>query len=380
MAWRIEQYVVKGEIHNHTPGKVTGFVWLKGLNCPIELNLKGNCYRDLAGTRLSFRNPNPIEGDYAGLILQQDGVVGDITASKKVKLLKSPDSLEDDFVHKRPIEYTIGNCLYLEWFSQSNGRVLIETADYKWRVGLPLWTLSESDERAQRELNQQAMFDFMGQLADAIEDEAFDIVDEDEMDEFQWEAYLQKNDARSDMLLELFDKYEDNPDCENLIAEAMGWRIETVEEAIDEVEDDWFDDESAEADEQEDDDYLPNHPLITQMMDIASRIYSEGESRKLFSREENNPWNQLLWHAQMTVSKLIGALEEVAEGVSPEPGFVVATLKRSLHILHLTIATLEATTAFSKASKAWAQEIRGDLFILRESILELMQTYRQKSE
>ena len=86
MAWRIDQFVVKGEIHNRTPGYVTGLVWLRGLNRPLELKLRGNCYRDLAGTKLVFENPEPIEGDYAGWMFP-GWSGGDMTASKKVKIL-----------------------------------------------------------------------------------------------------------------------------------------------------------------------------------------------------------------------------------------------------------------------------------------------------
>ena len=376
MAWRIEKYVVKGEIHNKVPGMVIGLIWLKGLNKPLELNLKGNCYSDMAGARLIFKNPDPQEGDYSGLDLFQNGVVGDMTASKKVKLPANPETFEEDFANRSKIEFVMGNCLYLEWFSETNGRVLIESPYFQWRVSLPKWRLSTKDEEEQRKKNQQAMMGFMDQLSQAIEPDETEFPEDGEMNEFQWEAYLQKSDARSDMLLELFEKYEDDPNCEDIIAEAMGWEIESVE-IQEEHDDDWSEEEIDENsfDEEE---YMPNHPLITQMMDLTSRIFYETESRKLLSDESNNPWNQLLWHSQLTVSKLIAALEEVAEGMDPEPGFVVATLKRALHIVHLTIATLEAAAGLEMKGKNWVVEIRKDLFVLRESVLNLMQAYRKQ--
>jgi len=236
MAWRIERYVVKGEIQNKEPGIVTGRIWLKGLNQPLELSLTGNCYRDLAGARIIFKNPGPVEGDYTGLDVFQDGVVGDMTASKKVKVPIDP---EEDADENGSPSFRIGNCLYLEWFSDSNGRVLVETTDYKWRVSLPKWSLSERQESEQREANQQAMFDFMNQLSEMLEPEAEPEPPEGEMNEFQWEAYLQKTDARSDMLLELFEKYEDAPNCEDIIAEAMGWEIESIEYEDIEDTDEW---------------------------------------------------------------------------------------------------------------------------------------------
>lgn len=376
MAWRIDKHVVRGLLQNIVPGRVVGTVWLKGLNQPIELNLKGNCYRDLAGARLEFRNENAEEGDYTGFDIFQEGTVGDMTASKKVKTLADPNApgAEDT---EDPPSYKWANCLYLEWFSESNGRVLIETIDYAWKVSLPKWSLSEDEEKQQLAANKQAMFNFMDELSRVLGPE--EVQDEpatENMDEFQWEAYLQKNDARSDMLLELFEKYENDPECEDIIAEAMGWDIESME-----VNEEFFDEWDLDQPEEEKDpenEYIPNHPLISTMMDITSRLYFEIESRKLLTDESANPWNQLIWHAQMTVSKLIAALEEVAEGVETEPGFVVATLKRALHILHLTIATLEACVSVSSQNHVWASEFRRELFTLRESIIDLMHSFRNQ--
>ncbi len=378
MAWRIDKNIIKGVIHSQTPGKVTGEIWLKGINTPIQLNLTGNPYRDLAGSRLYFKNPNPVEGDYSGMDLLQDGVVGDMTASKKVKVLTNEEEYFADYKAVAP-NFTWKNSIYLEWFSRSNGRVLIETVDFDWKISLPNWRMSEDEESEQRIKNQQAMFNFMDEISDSIEKDEDDFVGEGEMNEFQWEAYLQQNDARSDMLLELFEKYEDDPNCENLIAEAMGWKILDEEDELDE-EDDIVDLEEFDFEEDEIGDYIPSHPIIISMMDIASRIFYEAESRSLLSDDSNNPWNQLLWHSQMTVSKLIAALEEVSEGMNPEPGFVVATLKRALHLIHVTIATLEAAYHIEKKRHIWTTEIRRELFALRETIYDLMQTYRKQGE
>lgn len=379
MAWRIEKNVVRGLIQNIVPGRVVGAIWLKGLNRPLELNLKGNAYRDVAGARLEFANPDPVEGDYAGLELFQDGVVGDMTASKKVKELLDPDwRMGEDGA---PPQFVWSNCLYLEWFSEANGRVLIETTRFTWKTSLPKWSLSDHEEKAQQEANRQAMFNFMEELARAIDTEEPEPPDDGEMNEFQWEAFLQKSDARSDMLLELFEKYEGEPNCEEIIAEAMGWDVDAVEGVTEELFDDWEEDEE-ETDlpsDDADDAYLPSHPLIAEMLEITSRLFYEAESRGLLTREQSNPWNQLIWHAQMAVGKLIAALEEVAEGIPSEPGFVVATLKRALHLVHLTIATLEACASVEKTHRKWTAEIRRDLFAMRESVLDLMQTIRSQS-
>lgn len=378
MAWRIEKHVVRGLIQNIVPGRVVGTVWLKGLDQPIELNLKGNCYRDIAGTRLEFTNPNPVEGDYSGLEFYQEGTVGDMTASKKVKALKDPEN----FVYKsgEPIEFTWANCIYLEWFSESNGRVLIESVDFKWKVSLPKWTLSEEEEEDQQESNMQAMFNFMDEISNVYDPNSIDEIElESEMNEFQWEAYLQKSDARSDMLLELFEKYENDPDCEDIISEAMGWDIDSIE-VTDEIYEEFFEELEEDETSSEENDYTPKHPLVSKMIEITSILYFEAESRKLLTGENSNPWNQLVWHGQMAVGKLIAALDHTSTDFRPESGFVIATLKRALHLVHLTIATLEACTSLNADHRKWSSEIRKDLFTTRESVLGLMNSYRQEDE
>ncbi len=62
MPLRIESAVRSGEIDNTVEGKTTGLVWLVGRDEPVLLRLVGDCWRDLAGTRLKFRNPDPRPG------------------------------------------------------------------------------------------------------------------------------------------------------------------------------------------------------------------------------------------------------------------------------------------------------------------------------
>ena len=87
MAWRIDEEVIRGEIDNRTRGRVTGRIWLAGRNAPVELDLAGNAWRDLAGRRLEFVNPEPKAGQFPleGFAARPTGVIGDCTASRKVK-------------------------------------------------------------------------------------------------------------------------------------------------------------------------------------------------------------------------------------------------------------------------------------------------------
>lgn len=187
MAFRIQEDVVRGEIDNTRRGVVTGKIWLSGCEQPLTLDLAGNCWRDLAGCRCTFVNPNPECTKDVSLTPNQAGEVGDITASRKVRV---PDLPLDEWLERKrngldaPEHW--GNALYLEWYSDTNGRVVIESAGYNLSVSLPEWEMTEDDERRQCELNSEAMQRFMNQLEAALRpDDPVDVPEDREMDEHE---------------------------------------------------------------------------------------------------------------------------------------------------------------------------------------------------
>lgn len=169
MAWRIDEAVIRGEIDNRIRGRVTGRIWFAGRAEPVELELQGNCWRDLAGRRLEFTNPDPKPGDLGKLAARQKGSVGDISASRKVKVPDIPmDQIGEYYAAKKPFPWHWGNALYLEWFSESNGRVVIETASFELKViGEGVWEMTEAEEEEQRKTNGTAITEFMDRLVEA---------------------------------------------------------------------------------------------------------------------------------------------------------------------------------------------------------------------
>src|SRR4029077_6739239 len=149
MAWRIHDNVVRGEIDNRERGTVRGKIWLKGIAEPIALELKGNACADLAGCLLTFENPKETfsmrsEDRRAPL---QRGTVGDLTASRKVRVFDMPTA--EAYMRKKkklPVPEHMANCLYLEWFSELNGRVVLESPDYKLSISPPAWRLTPEEE------------------------------------------------------------------------------------------------------------------------------------------------------------------------------------------------------------------------------------------
>ena len=165
MAFRIHESVVRGEIDNTVRGRVTGRVWLSGRESPLVLDLAGDAWRDLAGRRCTFVNPNPRPDDLPGLAERQTGEAGDLTASRKVRVPGLP--LDEWLERKRrglDAPEHMGNALYLEWYSDANGRVVIESTDYRLEVSLPEWEMTDDEERRQRELSGEAMRRFLNRV------------------------------------------------------------------------------------------------------------------------------------------------------------------------------------------------------------------------
>jgi hypothetical protein len=191
MAWRIDTAVIRGEIDNRTRGRVAGKIWFVGRTEPVELELEGNGWRDLAGRKLEFINPQPEPVELRGLAGRQRGVVGDITASRKVRVPEIPmNQIGEYYAARKPFPWHWGNSLYLEWFSRENGRVVIESAGFELQIHPEAtWEMSPAEETSQREKNGAAMAGFMYRLAKALEGEAEDASEdfitgaEDETDE-----------------------------------------------------------------------------------------------------------------------------------------------------------------------------------------------------
>ncbi len=171
MAFRIHESVLRGEIDNRSKGIVRGKVWLAGKDEPVILELKGNAWPDLAGCLLTFTNPlKPVLDPHIDSIraLQQGGA-GDITASRKVRVFDVP--LEEALAmirrDEKPPEH-MANSFYCEWFSQSNGRVVIESADYNLTVSAPEWRLTPAENAERARQAAQGMIDFMQRLGEAV--------------------------------------------------------------------------------------------------------------------------------------------------------------------------------------------------------------------
>jgi hypothetical protein len=234
MAFRIDNNIVRGEIDNRRKGIVRGKIWLERRLEPMTLELKGNAHPDLAGCLLHFTNLGPrfADAQLDSLASVQRGAVGDMTASRKARVLdvRLDEAHQMSKQEQQPPEH-LANALYLEWFSDSNGRILIESADYELTVSPAAWQLTDEENEQRTKDAAEAMQNFLQKLTQRIEQHQRAQKDpEAAWDEHDYERFLKESDARTDKYSELLDKFGDSEQAHAKIAHEMGWDRESSDE------------------------------------------------------------------------------------------------------------------------------------------------------
>ena len=400
MAWRIHKSVICGEIDNRVRGRVTGWLRFRGLDERVLLELDGNCHRDIAGCKIAFRNRVPEPGNLEGFNTHQRGSVGDITASRKIRIVPERKHGEcwDDYIARARQTRKVGNSLYVEWFSHSNGRVVIESGDFQVTVQDSRWRMSEHDQETQRRTNQDAMSDWMEDLCDGFsgddedeESESFDPNEDEPMDEFEWEQFLREADERADRYVQLVEKYMDHPQGDRIIAKEMGWNwlkeeIEGIEESDESDDEDlWTDTADVEpnpltegVDWIRDQDGHVTHPLTARLHELTLAMWHSCKAQGLMDEPGDRDLHEMLFQLHTASAKLAGALDGLAFDEAPEGGFIVACLKRSLVFLHNGISASTNVADKELIDSEALRKFRAALFSIREDILRLMEHYRHK--
>lgn len=417
MAWCIEKSVVEGVIDNWLSGEVRGQIWLHGRADPVVLNLTGNPWRDLAGHRLRFANPNPepLPGHMHNFAAEQTGVVGDMTAARKVKLLDIPDDqIELDDESKTPSPELPGNPLYLEWHSARNGRVVIESGDFELDMDpMVLWSMSEEEEKEQREANKRAMIHFMEDLAAAGETpEGEDPFEEEDCDPFperldedaprsQAEANADAEAARMDLLNDrIMARLEREPDAD---AEAYGRIMDEERERLrrergePEPETRWipeYDQEFIETEEwnsritetfaKEDEpiDDEPDYPLVEQCQELGHQLSEEIDAQGWLPEDaqEEHPLRDLVHRVWFAGAKLAGALHNGLNSWPPDAlvaGNALVRLKKAREYLNDALAALETAREDRLAPVDWLDLNRTKIGKVRWEVSELIRDARR---
>ena len=195
-----------------------------------------------------------------------------------------------------------------------------------------------------------------------------DFFDEPERawDEYDWERFLQQQDSKTERYMELFEKYIDDPNRDQIIAREMGWP-HLLEPAIEDLEEL----EIGEDDGSDDDDSLresfESHPLyqsafsltvwIDQLFDEAHGVASNPVGVKLAS------------HVAVASAKLAAALSDQE---SEEIGMTIAYLKRALRAIS---TAMEAATQLDRdglVKRPQFEDLLQRLFHVRDSIIVMM--------
>ena len=153
MAWRPTDQLIEGELDNTVQGKVTGWMQFTGMNEKMMFNLEGNFHRDIRGAKIRFQGEGNLfdvqkATEYMqGFSAMQKGKVGDMTAGRQ------------------PQDYA--KYPYFEWYSEDNGRCVLELEPEQVELLTQPIPAIESDP-IDRKDQAENMAEFLSGMAEAV--------------------------------------------------------------------------------------------------------------------------------------------------------------------------------------------------------------------
>jgi Mg2+ and Co2+ transporter CorA len=197
-----------------------------------------------------------------------------------------------------------------------------------------------------------------------------DFYDEPERawDEYDWERFLQQQDSKTERYMELFEKYIDDPNRDQIIAQEMGWThlLDQPSEEIEEIEFE-SDFEVEEEGEEETQEVFESHPLyqtafsltvwIDQLFDEVPSVASSPLGVKLAS------------HVAVASAKLAAAL---SDHETEEIGMTIAYLKRALRAISTAVEAATQMSHDGSLKTRQFEELYERLFQVRDSIIVMM--------
>lgn len=443
MAWRLSDSVVRGFLDNRTRGSVRGYIYLEGSSTPLILDLKGNAQPDIAGCCLLFQRARGKAHGLKGFLTPpnpshlQSGVAGHITASRKAKVLLLPPKYRtngvDDLqaalrdlgvegVARLPKQ--TANLLHVEWYSESHGRVLIESSDFSMSISAPEWKpapLTPSDLLDELLMEASTLDE---QLKIEIENAWFEVEPDQAMDEFQWESIFREGDALTDRANELFEKHADQPDFDEILARELGWDVVDDPEDnadipfdpndsdepgihIDYVSNNGEGENDGDRDSDEHDvdedakdhtefpggppvaeregiDWVRDeqgrilHPLAKHLCDQSTTMWRWYTDQKFLGDGADEDLHEMLRQSELAATRCAGALHHLAyKDQTRQPGYVVARLKRSLGHIHMAMAAASRLASKKSVPLDCLKPFQKELFFSREQILNQMTQFRR---
>lgn len=404
MAWRIHEHVVRGELDCTERGRVSGRIWFAGRNEPVVLALRGCPLRDLAGRRLEFRNPYPRPGLPADFAAQQEGDVGDLTASRKNRVPDvSMDEVDGYLARGEMFPWHWGNVMYLEWFSARNGRVVIEAFDFEIGVTTEeaAWTMTEAEDLEQRHRNLEAVKRFLERLgggklpetaagADPAPDDPF--ATPKPQTEEAADRMMRDSDALADRIAARLEREGEGADYEKILEEelerrriARGEKPLTPEEEAEGEK--WIEALNRAAEEVAGDPAAPEfeerppHPLAERARDLSVRLMREIEARGWVpdDAQREHPVAELEGAAMCAAGKLAGALGgfDWPPGVD-QCGLTISWLKRARGYLDDALLAADTCEAEQLTEPVWLAATRSEVAALAAEVDALVAALRAR--
>jgi hypothetical protein len=198
-------------------------------------------------------------------------------------------------------------------------------------------------------------------------------------DEYQWERFLQQQDRKTEQYFQLFEKYQDHPERDELIAREMGWHQSDDEEEEEEAAE-WLtelsgggEEEVEEAEEEEELDELQHSEVYMQSMELNRRVFTMVDERDTL--KDHPTAVELATRVAICGAKLAAAL---CGNDFSEVGMTIAYLKRGLKAANDALSSAMRLRQAELINDADLNSITELLFPIRECIVDMMGEFREE--
>lgn len=197
----ITPLIARGVIDNTLQDLIDLRLWCIDGAEPLHLRMRGNCLRDIAGCRLEFTNtaagsPPAQIPELISELRQKAGSAqfdaGDITFSRRV--------LEHNNRHG------ISNRLYIEFFMNTNVRILMDFGAVDFTISLPQWEPTWEIDNLQSLLNMEALRSHVRANVNQYRGPAMAGLGED-MPPCEWDYRLNRAEASMAIYPSIHEKY-----------------------------------------------------------------------------------------------------------------------------------------------------------------------------
>jgi hypothetical protein len=195
-----------------------------------------------------------------------------------------------------------------------------------------------------------------------------DFFDEPEpaWDEYDWERFLQQQDSKTERYMELFEKYIDDPNRDQIIAREMGWP-HLLEPAIEDLEELEIGEEDGSDEEDSLRESFESHPLYQSAFSLT--IWIDQLFDEVHGVASNPIGVKLASHVAVASAKLAAALSDQE---SEEIGMTIAYLKRALRAISTAIEAAAQLDRDGMVKRPQFEDLLQRLFHVRDSIIVMM--------